>query len=144
MKNSFRFLSIAAMNIMLASNVVYAHNIPTLTAGEAQLKAGKNKEAIASFTKAIEGTPKPGSDDLSNAYYHRGVAERALGQTEAANADFRKSIEVDPTPVDAQGYKNRGFAKSALGDTEGAKADFIKAGSFGDNSVDEEIKNNNG
>ena len=144
MKNSFRFLSIAAMNVMIASNVVYAHNIPSLITGEAQLKAGQNKEAIANFTKAIENTPKPGSDDLSKAYYSRGVAELALGATEAAKADFSKSIEVDPTPVDAQGFKQRGLAKSALGDIQGAKSDFTKAGSFGDTSVDEEINKNNG
>jgi tetratricopeptide (TPR) repeat protein len=124
MKNSFRFLSIAAMNVMIASNVVYAHNIPSLITGEAQLKAG--------------------SDDLSKAYYSRGVAELALGATEAAKADFSKSIEVDPTPVDAQGFKQRGLAKSALGDIQGAKSDFTKAGSFGDTSVDEEINKNNG
>ena len=144
MKNSFRFLSLAAMNVMLASNVVFAHNIPSLITGEAQLKAGQHKEAIANFTTAIETTPKPGSDDLAKAYYNRGAAELALGATEAANADFKKSIEVDPTPVDAQGFKNRGLAKSALGDTQGAKADFIMAGSFGGNSVEEDVQNSNG
>jgi len=56
----------------------------------------------------------------------------------------RKSIEVDPTPVDAQGFKTRGLAKSALGDKQGAKADFLRAGSYGDHSIEEEIQNNNG
>jgi len=108
--------------------------------GEAQLKAGQHKEAIVNFTRAIESTPKLGSDDLAKAYYNRGVSELASGATEAAHADFRKSIEVDPTPVDAQGFKTRGLAKSALGDKQGAKADFIRAGSYGDNSVEEEIQ----
>ncbi|MCX6178890.1 MAG: hypothetical protein NT163_05910 [Chlorobiales bacterium] len=141
MKSSFRFLSIAAINMMLASNAVYAHNSPSLTHGEAQLKAGHYKEAIADFTKAIESKPKLGSDDLSKAYYSRAVAERAIGSTEAAKADYKKSIEVDPTPVDAQGYQNRGLAKSYLGDTEGAQSDFNKAGLSGNDAVNAEIQN---
>ena len=144
MKNSYRFLSIAALNVMLASNVVYAHNSPSMITGEAKLKAGKHKEAIASFTKAIESTPKLGSDDLASAYYHRGVAELAIGATEAAKADFRKSIDADPTPVDAEGYKNRGLAKKVLGDTQGAEADLKMAGAFGNASAQEEINPNKG
>ena len=139
MNNSSRFLSVAALNMMLAGNAAYAHNIPSMITGEAKLKAGKNKEAIADFTKAIENSPKLRSDDLSKAYYSRAVAERAIGAVVAARADFEKSIEVDPNPLDAQGFKNRALAKSYLGDTQGAASDFKRAGSFGDNSVTEEI-----
>ncbi len=144
MKKPFLFLSIAAMNVMLASNVVYAHNNPVLSTAEAQLKAGQYQEAIENFTKAIENTPKLASDDLSKAYYNRGVSELAFGSTESAKADFRKSIEADPTPVDAQAFKIRGLAKSALGDTQGAQSDFKRAGISGDSSVEKEINKNNG
>ena len=144
MKNSFRFLSFAAMNVILASNIVYAHNSPALNAGEAQLKEGQYQEAIENFTKAIESTPKLGSDDLSKAYYNRGVSELAFGSTESAKADFRKSIEVDPTPIDAHGFKIRGLAKTALGDIQGAQSDFKRAGLSVDNAAEQEITKNQG
>ena len=144
MKNSFRLLSLAAMNVMLASNLVYAHNSPALSAGETQLKAGQYQEAIKNFTKAIETSPKLGADDMSKAYYNRGVSELAFGSTESAKADFRKSIEADPTPMDAQGFKIRGLAKSALGDTQGAQSDFKRAGLSSESSVEKDISKNNG
>ena len=144
MKNSFRFLSIAALNVMLASNAVYAHNSPALSSGEVHLKAGQYQEAIENFTRGIESSPKLGSDDLSKAYYNRAVSELAFGATESAKADFRKSIEADPSPVDAQGFKIRGLAKSALGDSQGAKSDFKKAGLAVDSSLEKEINTNNG
>ncbi|MCX6177791.1 MAG: tetratricopeptide repeat protein [Chlorobiales bacterium] len=142
MKEPIRFLSIAAFNVMLANSAVYAHNIPALINGETQLKAGHNKEAIREFTKAIQHNPKLAPDDLSKAYFNRGVAENAIGKTDAAQSDFKKAIEVDPTPLDAQAYKNRGLAKSALGDTDGARSDFKMAVSLGDNSTQELLENN--
>jgi tetratricopeptide (TPR) repeat protein len=144
MKKSLQLFSIAAMTVMLSSNAAYARNNSSLSHGEAQLKAGHNQEAIADFTKAIDQTPKLSPAKLATAHIKRGIAERALGKTEAANLDFKKAIELDPTPVDAKAFKNRGLAKSALGDSEGAKSDFKMAASLGDNSSTEWINNTNG
>ncbi len=144
MKKSFRFLSIAALNIMVATNAVYAHNSPALSSGEAQLKAGQYQEAIENFTKAIESSPKLGSDDMSKAYYNRAVSELAFGATESAKADFMKSIAADPTPVGAQGFKIRALAKTALGDIKGAQSDFKRAGVSGESAGEQEVSRNNG
>ena len=142
MKNLFRFISIAVMAVILSSNAAYAQNNTCLAQGESNLNAGKNKEAIAEFTKAIEQNQKLAPADLSKAYINRGIAYRATGETEAANMDFIKAIEIDPTPIDAVAFSNRGLAKSAIGDTQGAKSDFKKAASLGDISATLWLKNN--
>jgi tetratricopeptide (TPR) repeat protein len=144
MKNSFRFIQIAVITVMLASNSAYAIKNSFLSNGEAKLKSGHNKEAIADFTKAIEHNPKHAKSDLSKAYCHRGIAERAIGEIGAADSDFQKAIELDPTPKDAMAFNNRGIAKSALGDINGAKSDFQMANSLRDDSTQDEILTNNG
>jgi len=144
MKKYLNFLSIAVMTVILSSNAAYANHNIFLRNGEAELKAGHNKEAIADFTKAIEQTPKLSPAELAKAYINRGIAERALGKTDAATSDFKKAIELDPTPIDANAFKNRGFAKSALGDNVGANSDFKMAVSLGDSSATKWISDNKG
>jgi tetratricopeptide (TPR) repeat protein len=144
MKHSFRFIQIAIITVVLASNTAYAINNSFLSSGEAKLKSGNNKEAIADFTKAIEHNPKHAKSDLSQAYCHRGIAERAIGEIEAANSDFKKAIELDPTPKDAIAFTNRGIAKSALGDINGAKSDFKMADSLSDDSTQDGVNANKG
>jgi len=71
-----------------------------LLAGEAQnafnegvkhYKAGKFKEAVAAFNRAIKAAPK--SDD---AYNNRGLAYAKLGQPDNAVKDYDGSTEATP------------------------------------------------
>ena len=138
MKCFFRMSSIAVMAVMLGSNVAharFAHNNRDLIIGKEMFSKGHNKEAIEHLTKAIEHKPKLAPAVLANAFFDRAIAERAVGKNYAAKADFRKSIDVDPTPINAIAYRKRGFAKTAIGDPEGAKSDFKMAVSLGDNSA---------
>jgi tetratricopeptide (TPR) repeat protein len=144
MKNSIRFIRITVMAVMLASNAAYAKSNSSLSSAEAKLASGRNKDAIADFTRAIEHNPNHSKSDLAQAYNHRGLAEQAIGDVETANSDFRKAIELDPTPKDAIAYTNRGIAKSAIGDLDGATSDFKMAFSLSDNASDESINLNNG
>ena len=144
MKEPIRFLSIAALNYMLASNVAYAGNNYVLKSGEKKLKSGHNMEAIADFTKAIKHRPKLAPAHLAEAYLYRGFAELAIGAAASAKSDFNKAIEIDPEPSDAQTLKIRGLVKSALGNRIGAQSDFTMATSFGNKSVDKEVHNNTG
>lgn len=138
MKSSFRILGIAVMTVMLASNAAYArfaHSNSYLSAGKAMLSSGHNKEAIANLTKAIANKPKLAPAVLANAYFDRAIAEKAIGKNNAAKADFQRSIDVDPTPINAVAYRKRGLAKSAVGDREGGQSDFKMAVSLGDNAA---------
>ena len=133
----------AIITAMLSSNAAYARSSDiSLASGEAKLKSGKTEEAIADFTVAIEQSPKLPATELAQAYLDRGLAKQAIGESEAANADFKQVIETDPTPSDAKAYANRGLAKSALGDSIGAKSDFNWAATLGDNSAQIWIRNN--
>ncbi len=53
---------------------------------------GDTKGAIADYDITIGLNPKH-----SYAYYNRGMAKEALGQPEAAQADFAKAKELDPS-----------------------------------------------
>ena len=144
MKKSLRFLSLAVITAVFAGNAAYAQNNSSLASGETKLKAGNHHEAIADFTQAIEHnhSQKLSATNLAKAYLDRGLAKQAIGESEAANADFKKAIEVDPTPSDAKAYTNRGLAKSALGDSIGAQSDFKRADSFDDMAAQPWTSNN--
>ena len=49
------------------------------------------EEIIVDFDKAVQMNPKN-----AKYYYDRGRAMEALGQHEAAQADFQKAKELDP------------------------------------------------
>jgi tetratricopeptide (TPR) repeat protein len=143
MQHFLRFLFIAVLTVTLscASGCRRINNY--LSSGETKLKSGDNTEAIVFLTKAIKKKPKLASADLAKAYFNRGIAKRALGKNEAAKADFRKAINVDPKPINAEAYRNRGLAKSAVGDSRGATSDFTVAASLGDSIARKLIKNSN-
>ncbi|ACF43500.1 tetratricopeptide repeat protein [Pelodictyon phaeoclathratiforme] len=145
MQNRLRFFYIAIIAFLFTGNVAYAHNEEAqrlLSSGEAYCKSGKNTEAIAELTKAIELEPKLSPADLSTAYYNRAVARRTIGDSLGSKADFEKVVDLDPTPRDAAAYHNRGIAKSTLGDKEGALVDMKKAALLGNIPAREWLKNN--
>ncbi len=64
-------------------------------------KAGKYKDAVAAFNRAIKAAPK--SDE---AYNNRGLAYFKLGQNDNALKDYDEALKLNPKMTDA--YFNRG------------------------------------
>ena len=62
-----------------------------ISAGVVRIMLGDFAEAIIDFDKAIQINPQNAKH-----YHNRGRAKEALGQKEAANADFQKAKELDP------------------------------------------------
>ncbi|HWC53667.1 MAG TPA: tetratricopeptide repeat protein [Chitinophagaceae bacterium] len=58
--------------------------------------AGKNNEAIANYTKAIDVTMKLGYQPESYLYNNRGWVYRKMNKINEAIADFRKALEINP------------------------------------------------
>ena len=80
-------------------------NEPVLlyTLGTAQLGAGKNDDAVATFKKAIEASQtakKPQPEVIGAAYNDLGNAEVKAGKTEDAIASYDAAAKADPTHAD--------------------------------------------
>ncbi|WP_144441094.1 tetratricopeptide repeat protein [Bradyrhizobium sp. CCGE-LA001] len=73
--------------------------------------------AIVAASEAIRRDPRD-----ANAYYNRGNAYSARGDTDRAIADYSATIRLDPAHANA--HYNRGNAYSNKGDTERAIADY--------------------
>ena len=65
--------------------------------GRAYLDSGELERAEEAFTRAIALNP-----DLPLAYFNRGVARVRLGDPCGADADFRRTLELDPTAEQAR------------------------------------------
>ena len=63
-------------------------------------EAGKFKEAIAAYDKAIKANP-----NLAEAYFNRGNAHYDLGQNQQALKDYSEAIRLNPQ--DSEAYFNR-------------------------------------
>jgi lipoprotein NlpI len=80
--------------------------------------------AIAGCTRIIDdGKVKPKGHVA--AYYNRGNANAAKGDSAAAIADYDEALKLDPK--NARALANRGTAHSEKGDTDAAIADFDAA-----------------
>jgi tetratricopeptide (TPR) repeat protein len=83
----------------------------------------KGDEAIAACSQLIQSNKlKP--NDLSRAYFSRGLAKKSKGKLSEAFADFDRAIQLNPK--DATIYLNRGRARQ-YDDRNGALADFDQA-----------------
>ena len=82
--------------------------------------AGKYKDAIAQFTRAIGIWPQ-----LADAYLERGIAYRYLNQSDQALADFDHAIELNPNLPRA--YTARGFIYRERGNARRAMEEFSKS-----------------
>jgi len=65
--------------------------------GRAYLDSGELERAEEAFTRVIALNP-----DLPLAYFNRGVARVRLGDPCGADADFRRTLELDPTAEQAR------------------------------------------
>ena len=89
------------------------------------------EDSISAYDRVISLKP-----DLVEAYINRGAAKAALGQSDAAIADYNEAIRLKPDfydeairlkPDDAEAYYKRGNAKGALGQLDAAIADYDEA-----------------
>jgi tetratricopeptide (TPR) repeat protein len=94
-----------------------------LERGDAMVKAGDGKGAIADFTEVLAIDPKS-----SAAYTERGAARAAAKDLEGAIADYTEALTIDPQMATA--YEGRGNGKVAKNDLDGAIADYTKAINF--------------
>jgi tetratricopeptide (TPR) repeat protein len=88
--------------------------------GNAHLKLGQDREALADLSRAIELEPRH-----TDARCNRGITWARLGQPEKAAADFTQTIELDPRHVRA--WHNRGALHLNHGQPEKAIADLSQA-----------------
>jgi tetratricopeptide (TPR) repeat protein len=89
--------------------------------GNARVALKEYEPALEDFNEAIKGN----TTSLAEAHSNRGVIEARFGQHDAAVADFRKSLELNPD--DPETKVNLGAAYLALGLRDQAKAMFLAA-----------------
>src|SRR5512147_541106 len=89
---------VAVSRIAVASEAQNAFN-----EGTKFYRAGKFKEAIAAYDRAIRAAPT-----AAEPYNNRGLAYYKLGQNEAAVKNYDEAIKLDPKLTDA--YYNRANA----------------------------------
>lgn len=87
--------------------------------GSTDKSAGHAREAIASYTKAIQVNPL-----YAQAYKDRGYGRGDIGDSTGAIEDFNKSIAIEP--ADPGTYFFRAVTRANLRDYEGAIADYSK------------------
>ncbi len=93
---------------------------------------GKDKEPAANrFTVGVDvetvneslADPKM-APAVASGYFHRGLIHSGRGNTDAAIADFTKSIKIEP--ADSGPYFRRALELEGKGDLAGALADLVK------------------
>ncbi|NTW55640.1 MAG: tetratricopeptide repeat protein [Chlorobiaceae bacterium] len=134
MRRIFRYLIFPLAAMTLSSNVVFASNKEArafVSGGDARFKSGSYRDAAALYTKAIDFEPKQSHSFLCEAYFKRGYAKAAFGDTEGAKADYRVSLDLDRTPISPEAWYHQGLAKLALGEEKSAKSDIRKAAMLG-------------
>lgn len=109
--------------------------------------AGNEEKAKAEFTNAVEAYTEALEDNGSPQMYNdRGYCYMQIGDFEKAEADFLKTLELDPPPCDGMSVaidynieagKNLGILFSKMGDAEKSREYFQEAIRKADESKDE-------
>jgi len=95
-----------------------------IIAGNAAAQAGKLKQAIRLYTRALK-SGKLSRTNQAVAYSNRGSAWDDLGRADRAIQDFNQAIQADPSYAPA--YYNRSFAYEKKGLLKLALEDMKKA-----------------
>ena len=87
--------------------------------GAVALSQNRRADALREFEQAIEGNPENAS-----AWLGRGIVHQFFGKTDEAERDYRRSLELAPTPP---AHNALGQLLAATGRLEPAVAEFDKA-----------------
>ncbi|MGH9559188.1 MAG: tetratricopeptide repeat protein [Bryobacteraceae bacterium] len=124
-----RLFAIAASVLILAGGSwsVYAYIAAAPERAQTEFDAGMKlmtpgtyPKAVARFTRAIEIWPT-----LAKAYLERGIAHKALNETDLALSDFDRAIDRDPDLAAA--YNQRGTIFLERDDLKRAEQEFTKS-----------------
>jgi len=113
------FLASLIFNCAVGADVGEGTVKDLLNQARAASRDGKNQEAIAFATKAIEADPKNG-----NSYYIRGQFYEMTREHEKAIADYDQVLQLDPRAPEV--YQHRGSEHFKLGHIAESIADFDK------------------
>lgn len=99
----------------------------------AHLQSGRAAEANAAFTHLIERIgPATAADDatgravLAGAYANRGILNDREGRYEAALADYRQALAIDPGAVDGPGLMDKILFGNSLPSTVAKRAQYLQ------------------
>jgi uncharacterized protein YbaR (Trm112 family)/Tfp pilus assembly protein PilF len=87
-------------------------------------QAGRDDEAIADLTRAIEVNPDDPAPNDPDAYLSRGLARLNVDDYQGAVADCERGLELKPG--DRRGFFARGVALKKLGQYRRAEADYLE------------------
>jgi tetratricopeptide (TPR) repeat protein len=139
-------------NWVMPSNIVPVEDF--VSRGQQLAKAGKYREAVAEYSKALESNPnnfeafyrraeancqmenyQAAIGDFSQVlrlnpnsaavYFYRGVVRAQLKDYQSAISDYNEAIRLNPN--DAGVYNSRGIARSDLKDYQAAISDYKEA-----------------
>ena len=97
MRGKLGKLSITAVILIVVPALLFAGEATdAFNEGVKFYRAGKFKEAIAAYDKAIKAAP-----NAAEAYLGRGSARAKLGQQDAAVKDYDEAIKLNPDLADA-------------------------------------------
>lgn len=114
-------LILSAAFLLLASAPAYAGATADYNAGSAYAKAGKFRDAIPFFDRAISSRP----DDFADPYVNKGLCLQKLGYHDRALECYNKALKIQPKL--AAVYQNRGTAYYKLNKPAEALKDFDMA-----------------
>ncbi len=123
----------AVLALMFCLPALAADPKDEIKKGNAAAQKGRQKEAIAHFSKAID-SGKLSKPNLAIALNNRGSAYDDLGQLDKAMADFDRAVAADPQ--NAQAYYNRSFVYEKKGNVQQALNDIEMAADLDPDDAD--------
>ncbi|MCU0516752.1 MAG: tetratricopeptide repeat protein [Oscillatoria sp. Prado101] len=106
------------INWLLPGNIVPVEDF--VSVGQQLAKAGKYREAVAEYSKALESNP-----NNFEAFYRRAEAYLQIENYQAAIGDFSQVLRLNPNS--AAVYFYRGFARAQIKDYQEAISDYNEA-----------------
>lgn len=117
-------LGILVSVMLLAAAAAWAGAKDEITAGNAAAQAGRFKQAVKHYGKAISSKTLSRTN-LAVAYNNRGSAKDDSGDADGALRDFNQAVKIKPDYAEA--YYNRSFAYERKGLIRLAIHDIEKA-----------------
>jgi tetratricopeptide (TPR) repeat protein len=126
-----RALLLAYGLLVAVASPVAADPLADIRAGNQSFAEGKLEQAVADFSRAIEGGGLD-PESLALAYNNRGVVFGELGDFDRAILDYQRALELKPgDPKTVRNLRiahtRRGLAAARIGEVDRALADLSRA-----------------